>query len=425
MQKKNVVFFTWSNEVTALEQLRVLSPYKNAGFKIIQGVENNQLRLERAEADSFVVIQRDFPVHFSAYQRLMEYTKRKFVPVVLDLDDYLLNMPEDHPNRVTNDYSAALLPLLLAIKEVDFVTVSTEPLKQLVLPYNPNVKVLPNYLDGELWSFKDPSAAPLQENGPIVLLFMGTPSHTPDLEMISPVIGKLLSKYEGRLKFLCYGPLPPGSLQQHPFVEYRKGESYNYAAFIKKFLEIQADIALAPLRDNSFNRCKSNLKFLEYSAIGIPGVFSDLSPYLGTVTEGRNGFMANDLVDWEAKLENLIGDPTKRHSLAAAAQADVKQNWMLSNNADKWQAFGRELSELPKSVSQDDYLHRDLVEIAKQLESLQQQQSTARSEILSMYANLQNVEQSLRLELGEYLSSASWKVTRPFRLIKKLTRRNE
>ena len=425
MQKKNVVFFTWSNEVTALEQLRVMSPYKSAGFRLIQGVENNQLRLERVQADSFVVIQRDFPVHFSAYQRLIEFTKRNSIPVVLDLDDYLINMPEDHPNRLANDYTAALLPLLLAIQEVDFVTVSTEPLKQLVQPYNSNVKVLPNYLDEELWSFKDPAAAISLENKPIVLLFMGTPSHTPDLELISPVLVKLLSKYEGRLRFLCYGPLPPKSLQAHPFVEYHEGETYNYSAFIRNFLEIRADIAIAPLRDNPFNQCKSNLKFFEYSALGVPGVFSDLSPYIGTVANNVNGFVADTLTDWETKLEGLIVDQTRRHNLAMAAQADVKNNWILSNHAAKWQEFGQVLSELPIQNFKDDRQHNDLVEIARQLESLQQQQSSSRLEMLNAYANLQSIEQSLRQELGEYLSSLSWKITRPLRLFKKLIRRNK
>ena len=417
MQKKTVVFFTWSNDVTALEQLRVLSPYKKAGFKVIRGVENNQLRLERVDSNSFVVIQRDFSVHFSAYQRIMEFTRRNLIPTVLDLDDYLMNMPEDHPNRTANDYSAALLPLLIAIKEVDYVTVSTERLKQLVQPYNPNVKVLPNYLDEELWSFKEPAAVSSQEKDPIVLLFMGTTSHTPDLEMISPVLGKLLSKYEGRLKFLCYGPLPPKSLQAHPFVEYREGETYNYSAFIKNFLEIQADIAIAPLRDNPFNQCKSNLKFLEYSALGIPGIFSDISPYIGTVADNINGFVADNLVDWETKLECLIGDQTMRHNLAIAAQADVRKNWMLSNHAEKWGDFGRILSELPLRNFQDDRQHNDLVEIAKQLESMI-------SELLNRYTNLQKSEESLRRELGEYLSSPSWKITRPLRLLKKLSRRN-
>jgi len=418
MQKKNVVFFTWSNEVTALEQLRILSPYKRAGFRVIQGIENDQLRLERIDSNCFVVIQRDFPVRFSVYQRLMEYTKRNLVPVVLDLDDYLMNMPEDHPNRTANDYTAALLPLLIAIKEVDFVTVSTERLRQLVQPYNPNVQVLPNYIDEELWSFREPLATSSQDGNPITLLFMGTPSHTPDLEMISSAIAKLLSKYEGRLRFLCYGPLPPKSLQGHPFVDYRKGESYNYSEFIKNFLEIQADIAIAPLRDNPFNQCKSNLKFLEYGALGIPGIFSNLCPYVGTVADNVNGFVADTLADWETKLECLIGDQTMRHNLVLAAQADVRKNWMLSSNAEKWQDFVQELSGLPHRNSLKDPQHGDLVEIAKQLESMI-------SELLSRYTNLQKSEESLRRELGEHLSSTSWKITRPLRKIKELIKRNK
>jgi hypothetical protein len=39
------------------------------------------------------------------------------------------------------------------------------------------------------------------------------------------------------------------------------------------------DLLLAPLQNNEFNKCKSNIKFLEFSALGIPMAGQNISTY--------------------------------------------------------------------------------------------------------------------------------------------------
>lgn len=41
----------------------------------------------------------------------------------------------------------------------------------------------------------------------------------------------------------------------------------------------QIDLLLAPLIDNEFNRCKSNIKFLEFGALGIPMAGQNICTY--------------------------------------------------------------------------------------------------------------------------------------------------
>ena len=50
----------------------------------------------------------------------------------------------------------------------------------------------------------------------------------------------------------------------------------------EKLASLGLDLALAPLEDNLFNRCKSNLKFLEYGACGYPVIASDIECYRGS-----------------------------------------------------------------------------------------------------------------------------------------------
>ena len=46
--------------------------------------------------------------------------------------------------------------------------------------------------------------------------------------------------------------------------------------------QLRGDIALAPLVDNPFNRCKSAVKVYEAWASGIPIITSPVGPYLTT-----------------------------------------------------------------------------------------------------------------------------------------------
>jgi hypothetical protein len=50
---------------------------------------------------------------------------------------------------------------------------------------------------------------------------------------------------------------------------------------------LNLDVAIAPLEINAFNEAKSNLKLLEYGALGYPVVCSDIVPYQGPLPVTR------------------------------------------------------------------------------------------------------------------------------------------
>jgi hypothetical protein len=97
--------------------------------------------------------------------------------------------------------------------------------------------------------------------------------------MILPVLENLLERYNKRIRLRLWGIAPPPSLRECPNVEWLDLGLVSYAQFAAYFSRQECDIWVAPLQDNLFNRCKSSLKFLEYSALGVPGVFSQLDPY--------------------------------------------------------------------------------------------------------------------------------------------------
>jgi glycosyltransferase involved in cell wall biosynthesis len=101
--------------------------------------------------------------------------------------------------------------------------------------------------------------------------------------------------------------------------------------------QLRWDVAIAPLEDNAFTRCKSDLKYLDYAALGIPGVFSDVRPYRKTVRHRETGLLAaNESNAWADALEEVVSDAALRARLAEAAKAEVRGSRMLRTNAVRW-----------------------------------------------------------------------------------------
>ena len=327
----SIVLFSRSID-DAMAVLRILGPAKSSGINVIPGVENGSVHFERIVDGDLVVLQRDFPRNLDAYEKIISLAHESNKPVVFDLDDLLFELPSYHPDRLSNYYSESLLPMFQAFVEADMVTVATPVLREYLLRYNKNIKVFPNYLNDDLWSLRAP---PIKElpGETVTIGYMGGPSHKPDLEFILPVLIKILRKYQLKVQFHFWGMDPPPELAPFSQVDWSPPISYAYSDFASYFQTQSADIMIAPLLDTIFNRCKSCVKYLEYGSLGIPGVFSKVSPYESVIENGTNGFLASSLQEWEQFLSELIEDSGLRRRIAQNAQKKIKKNWLLSPNA--------------------------------------------------------------------------------------------
>jgi hypothetical protein len=74
-------------------------------------------------------------------------------------------------------------------------------------------------------------------------------------------------------------------------------EHYNYG-----------DVSIAPLVDNFYNRCKSNLKFIEAASMKMPFIASLVSPY--KQDDGTGIVLCENTRDWYASFKFFIQNPT-------------------------------------------------------------------------------------------------------------------
>ena len=404
MKIKNAVCYSfYLNDEALLAYVRLIGPLRQSGINIINGIENNQIIINRVSEGDVVIIQREFPKKIDNYNNIIELAHKEGKPVVFDLDDLLFYLPENHPDRQSALCAPSLLPMFQALMEADLVSVSTPKLRDVLAKYNDNVVVLPNYFDDNLWRL----TPPVRKNSSREMLtigYMGTYPHKPDLEYITPVLLDLIKRYPQKLRFHFWGVQPPAELESLPQVKFTPWYSNSYKDFTEFFQTQSADIFIAPLVDNLFNRCKSPQKFFDYSALGAPGVFSRLDPYADVVIHGQNGFLASTLDEWTACLIQLVENDELRFQLATNAQATIRENWLLSQNAfRREEAFQSALDNISSNREQNN----GIVSIIKSI-NLQLFETFNKKEAEQLTAET---------ALNEVLSSRSWRWTAPLRWI--------
>lgn len=315
--------------------LRVRGPMEANQIKLIEGDLDFANLYDVVNRSDLVVIQRAYPKHYRQYTKIREIARNSKTPLVFEIDDYLFNLGALHLEAGRASYSDALFPMLEAIEQADLVTVSTEPIKKRLQAYNQNIRVLPNFLDDTYWEVKEPKRV-TDQNNVLSIGYMGGFTHAPDLDVVVSVLQQILDKYGDRIELRFFGIKPPLPLRFLKQVKWIRAQSYKYIEFSEWFQNQSADIFIAPLCNSEFNQYKSAIKYLEYSALGVPGIYSNFEPYRKVIRNGENGILAKDAAEFLASLEELIHNESLRYSVAQEAVQDIKSNWLLSKNKDMW-----------------------------------------------------------------------------------------
>jgi len=79
------------------------------------------------------------------------------------------------------------------------------------------------------------------------------------------------------------------------------------------------DIGIAPLLPTEWNRCRSDVRFVEYAAHQAVAVCSDLEPYQAVVRPGGSGFLFRDPAELETVLERALAEGDLCASVTARA----------------------------------------------------------------------------------------------------------
>lgn len=256
------------------------------------------------------------------------------IPLVVDCDDNVEDVP--HYNRGAAAYrpnSELNMVTTALIRSADAVTVTTDHLKGILGKYNDKIYVLPNSLDFDLW--EEDVKLPGKHNKQVRIGWMGAQTHEDDFRLFVPAMKEILGLHKN-VHFYFVGGVPDCIHALDHKRIHAMNQWYDILHYPSQMRMWEFDIGVAPLRDNAFNRSKSNLRWLEYSAMGIPSVVSSVEPFNMSVKEGKTGLFAYEMDEWVAQMSRLVLDKELREKIGAAANKEVKEKFNIQKNAKLW-----------------------------------------------------------------------------------------
>lgn len=233
------------------------------------------------------------------------------------------------------------------VKYADLVTCSTEFLADEYRRLNKNVIVLPNCVDPDDW----PEEPEKNETDKVRIGIIGSVGMNSDVTHIRHVIKALSEREDVQLVLFSLPRKDPSTIervQQLYAREYAYWETLNvewhpFVAmqdYIEKLDSLKLDMLLIPRSDDYFNRCKSNLKFLEASMLEIPviaqGWADGLSPYQVDPEDSAHMSIVVDDTKWEGIIERFIQDKEYRRQVGKKAREYVIGKYSIAKNINKW-----------------------------------------------------------------------------------------
>lgn len=176
---------------------------------------------------------------------------------------------------------------------------------------------------------------------PVKVLYAGSIDHKQTLQkIISPVITKFDEIINEKITFTFIGANP----------EIEKTKHYNYfqdyESYKKFVIEGKFDIGLAPIETTEFYKSKYYNKFLEYTSIGVVGIYTDTEPYNLIVKDGINGFLCeNDPEKWYLKIKKIIENSSKISEILERAQKQIREDYNIETVSDEILTLIPELTE--------------------------------------------------------------------------------
>lgn len=153
----------------------------------------------------------------------------------------------------------------------------------------------------------------------------GTPTHDADFGEAVSALGTILERFPSSELWLV-GPLVT-SRELEAFAErVRRFPLTDWPGWFER--ACQFDIALAPLEtENVFCRAKSEIKFVESGALGIPLVASRSEPFENVITNRDDGLLAADENEWTERLSWLMESAERRAAMGERARATILRQY--------------------------------------------------------------------------------------------------
>lgn len=327
---------------------------------------------EDIEWADVIVVQKQYQEAVIPYVEMAQSLGKK---VIMEFDDLMTDIP--YWNMAHGFYKNKVDAIVNFIQRCNACTVSTEYLRMVNLGINPNIHVLPNSIDVEqfdtyknaspekvekLVRFKNPyqitnrvkevDTLPFAERmeslrGRTKMIWWGSPTHKHDLNIVDKTLALLAHDHKD-LAIIKVGSCTPEFLDfMKPYCDQlymvEPIPVHNFHLGVWHIINTGPTISVCPIVDLPFNRAKSNLKAIESFGFGAAVVASKVENYAKTITEGVDGFLADNSLnsdgiaeDWYVKIQRLLKAPAMISTVGENGNLTVRSTYNMTKNVQMW-----------------------------------------------------------------------------------------
>ncbi len=251
--------------------------------------------------------------------QLMDCCNRLAVPTVFMLDDNWFAVGKEQ-----EEYAGMFTPgakpyenFLYCLTRADHVLTYNPVLAEDLRPHSRNLEVLPVNVKLSVFSAVQRGTDQRPRVG-----YVGSPRRA---EAPFEALAKLAQERDDFDVFLMGSTVPKAFSSVSPNRLFTRSYVFGYAQYATLLCQAAPDILLAPLEETRTDASRCPNKYLEITAAGAVGIYSDTPPYIHFVKDRHNGLLAGrSRQSWSDAISHLLDNPNSRVAILENAQRDVR-----------------------------------------------------------------------------------------------------
>lgn len=348
METENNLICYYLSDFSGCGYLRTIFPND-----ILNNLYGNQRKYEGFYMSRFLTEKNLLPklkaIHFQrqinpyqvAYIKKLKEMRDEFpnelsYKLIYDLDDLFTEIPS-YNIASTKFNTKDVISALIEIKNnVDIFTVSTYPLKKKMEEVGGTkgtckFQIMPNYIPKYIYGGNIIKTKNIKPK----IVWAGSNTHfsqtdSGDFSLIYDLIKNTTHEFDwiflGIRKLPLWAQELEGKVTIGPWVSL-----YN---FPQKLKDLNADFGIAPLLDNDFNRCKSNIKYLDYLSADLISICSDIKPY-----EEAKVFIKGNWQDDRQQILDIFNNEDLQEEIKKKQNRILSKYWLEENVSTEYMSL--------------------------------------------------------------------------------------
>ena len=248
--------------------------------------------------------------------------------IIYDFDDAIWM---SDPNRV-KDISSSIRSRSKVIKIIKWswkVSVGNKFLAEYAKKHNPNTYIIPTIVDTE--NKHNPTRHSTNISEKLKIGWTGSHSTAIYIESIFEELNRLHNDYSFEFIFISNQP-PKKNFSWIHYIKWSPETEINDLAKI--------DIGLMPLENTNWERGKCGFKLIQYMAMGIPAIGSDVGVNSEIISDNENGMLVDSNSSFVKKIKQLLSDSLLVNKLKINGRNTIVEKYSkIANQEDFLKLF--------------------------------------------------------------------------------------